>query len=255
MGYNLEGKRALVREPGDRYTSCISSHPLRHTVSVKRAQAQHAAYCEALAELGLEVIRVPRDDERPDSCFVEDNAVVQGGRALICRMAKESRRGEEVGVEEVLRGFMPVRWAAPPAIVEGGDVIHLPDRLISGLTQRTNEEGVAQMREFLGVPVDTIADPSIVHLKSYVTYIGRGIMIAAERYAGHRALRGFEVVVVPEGEEYAADTLAIGDTVLMPSGLPRAHEAVRELGFDVVPLEVSEFEKCEGAITCLSIIF
>jgi len=130
-----------------------------------------------------------------------------------------------------------------------------PDRLISGLTQRTNEEGVTQMREFLGVPVDTIADPSIVHLKSYVTYLGRGIMIAAERYAGHRALRGFEVVVVPEGEEYAADTLAIGDTVLMTSGLPRAHEAVRELGFDVVPLEVSEFEKCEGAITCLSIIF
>lgn len=255
MGYNLEGRRALVREPGDRYTSCISSHPLRHTVSVKRARAQHAAYCEALAELGLEVIRVPRDDERPDSCFVEDNAVVQGGRALICRMAKESRRGEEDGVEEVLRDFMPVKRAAPPATVEGGDVIHLPDRLISGLTQRTNEEGVTQMREFLGVPVDTIADPSIVHLKSYVTYLGRGIMIAAERYAGHGALRGFEVVVVPEGEEYAADTLAIGDTVLMPSGLPRAHEAVRELGFDVVPLEVSEFEKCEGAITCLSIIF
>jgi dimethylargininase len=254
MGSNVEGRRALVREPGDRYTGCISSHPLRHTVSIKRARAQHAAYCGALAELGLEVIHVPRDDERPDSCFVEDNAVVQSGRALICRMAKESRRGEEGGVEEVLRGYMPVKRAAPPATVEGGDVIHLPNRLISGVTQRTNEEGVAQMEEFLGVPVDTITDPSIAHLKSYVTYLGKGIMIATERYAEHEALRGFEVIIVPEGEEYAADTLAIGDTVLMPSGLPRAHEAVRELGFEVVPLDVGEFEKCEGAITCLSII-
>jgi dimethylargininase len=181
--------------------------------------------------------------------------VVQGGKALICRMAKESRRGEESGVEEVLRGIMPVRRAASPATVEGGDVIHLPGRLISGITQRTNEEGVAQMQEFLGVPVDTIVDTSIVHLKSYVTYLGRGIMIAAERYAGHDVLRGFKVVMIPEGEEYAADTLAIGDTVFMPAGLPRAHEAVRELGFDVVPLELGEFEKCEGAITCLSIIF
>lgn len=248
-------KRALVREPGDRYPGCISSHPLRHTVDVSRARAQHAQYCRALSELGLEIIRVPRDDERPDSCFVEDNAVVHSGRALICRMAKESRRGEETGVEAVLKEHMPVRRAVAPATVEGGDVIHLPDRLISGLTQRTNAEGVAQMRDWLGVPVDTIADPNIVHIKSYVTYLGKGIAIATGKYAGHRALKELEVLVVPEDEEYAADSLCIGDAVLMPAGLPKAHEMVREAGFDVMPLDVSEFEKCEGAITCLSILF
>ncbi|MCW3978136.1 MAG: arginine deiminase-related protein [Candidatus Bathyarchaeota archaeon] len=248
-------KRALVREPGERYPGCISSHPLRHTVDVSRARAQHAQYCSALYDLGLEIIRVPRDDERPDSCFVEDNAVVHGGKALICRMAKESRRGEEVGVEAVLRGHVPVRRAVAPATIEGGDVIHLPDRLISGLTQRTNAEGVAQMRDWLGVPVDTVADPGIVHIKSYVTYLGKGIVIATRKYASHRALEGLEVLVVPEDEEYAADALGVGDAVFMPAGLPKAHEMVSEAGFDVMPLDVSEFEKCEGAITCLSILF
>ncbi len=248
-------RRALVREPGDSYPGCISSHPLLHTVDVSKARTQHALYCEALSELGLEVIRVPRDDLHPDSCFVEDNAVVHGGRALICRMARRSRRGEEEGVEAVLRDYMPVKRAVAPATIEGGDVIHLPDRLISGVTQRTNLEGVAQMREWLRVPVETIEDQDIVHIKSYVTYLGRRTMIATGKYAGHPALEGFRVLVTPEGEEYAADTLAVGDAVVMPVDLLKAHEMVREAGFDVVPVDVSEFEKCEGAVTCLSILF
>jgi len=206
-----------------------ASRPIRSATpsTCQRARAQHALYCEALLELGLEVIRVPRDDLHPDSCFVEDNAVVHGGKALICRMARESRRGEEVEVEAALREYMTVKRAVAPATIEGGDVIHLQDRLISGVTQRTNLGGVAQLREWLGVPVDTIEDPGIVHIKSYVTYLGRGTMFATGKYASHPALEGFRVLVVPEGEEYAADTLAIGNTVVMPAGLPRAHELVR----------------------------
>ncbi len=250
----MKPEYALVREPGDRYPGCISAHPLRHTVNVSRARNQHARYCVTLSELGLEVIHVPRDDMRPDSCFVEDNAVVHNGKALICRMARESRRGEEIGVEDVLRGYMPVNRAVTPATVEGGDVIHLPDRLISGVTQRTNTEGIAQMREWLGITVDTIVDPNIVHLKSYVTYLGKGIMIAT-KYIEHPALKGIEMLTVPDEEKYAADTLAIGETVLMAAGYPLAHEIVKEAGFDVISLDVSEFEKCEGALTCLSILF
>ncbi len=248
-------KRALVREPGDSYPGCISSHPLHHTVEVRRAREQHAGYCEALYELGLEVIRVPRDNQHPDSCFVEDNAVVHGGRALICRMAKESRREEVGGVEAVLEEHMPVKRAVAPATVEGGDVVHLPDRLVSGVTQRTNTDGVAQMRDWLGVRVDTIVDPGIMHLKSYVTYLGRGMVVSTRKYSGHPALRGLEVLLVPEGEQYAADTLAVGDTVLMAEGYPEAHEMVRDAGFEVVSLDVSEIQKCDGALTCLSILF
>jgi len=251
----MEPRHALVRTPGDSYRSCLSTHPLHSAVSLELAREQHARYCETLSELGLEVIHVPRDDLHPDACFVEDNAVVHGGRALICRMAKESRRGEQPGVAAKLEALMPVRWAEEPATIEGGDVVHLDDRLICGITQRTNPDGVAQMEEWLGVPVSTIFDPGIMHLKSYVTYLGNGIAIATEKYSRHPALEGLHILIPPEGEEYAADTLAVGDTVLMAQGHDEAHRLVRDAGFDVIPMDVSEIEKCDGALTCLSILF
>ena len=251
----MEPKRALVREPGNLYTSCLSEHPLHHTVSLKKAREQHAKYCETLSELGLEVINVLRDDEHPDSCFVEDNAVVENGRALICMMAKESRRGEQEGVAKVLEDYMPIKWATEPAIIEGGDVVHVEGRLISGITERTNFEGVAQMKEWLNVPVSTIFDPSIMHLKSYVTYLGKGIMIATEKYSNHPTLEGFYILIPPKEDEYAADTLAYGDTVLMAEGYDTAQVMVKESGFDVISMNVSEIQKCDGALTCLSILF
>jgi dimethylargininase len=251
----MEPRHALVRTPGDSYRSCLSTHPLHSTVSLELAREQHSRYCETLSELGLEVIHVPRDDLHPDACFVEDNAVVHGGRALICRMAKESRRGEQPGVAAKLEESMPVRWAEEPATIEGGDVVHLEDRLICGITQRTNPDGVAQMEEWLGVPVSTIFDPGIMHLKSYVTYLGRGVMMATERYCRHPALEGYMMLVPPAEDEYAADTLAVGDTVLMAEGYETAQRMVKEVGFEVISLDVSEIQKCDGALTCLSILF
>jgi dimethylargininase len=251
----MDPKHAIVRTPGNLYTSCLSEHPLHHTVSLKKAREQHGKYCETLSELGLEVIHVPRDDVFPDSCFVEDNAVVENGKALICRMAKESRRGEQPGVAAVLEGIMPIKWAEDPATIEGGDVVHAKGKLISGLSLRTNLEGVTQMKEWLDVPVATIFDPTIMHLKSYVTYLGKDIMIATKKYANHPALEGFNILIPPSEDEYAADTLSVGDTVLMAAGYDTAQLMVKEAGFDVISMEVSEIQKCDGALTCLSILF
>lgn len=245
---------AITREPGNAYDRCISCHPLRHTVDIGRAREQHAAYRAALRELGLDIIQLPRDDEHADSCFVEDNAVVHKGKALICRPAKESRRGEVGPVEEVLKSLVRTKKAADPATVEGGDVIHLEDRLVSGVTERTNRQGIRQMADWLEVEVTTVEDPNIMHLKSYATYLGRGTIVATSRFAGHPAFEGRSAIVLPDDEAYAADTLAIGDTVLMARGYPRAHELVRGAGFQVVTLDTSEFAKCDGALTCLSII-
>ena len=88
-----------------------------------------------------------------------------------------------------------------------------------------------------------------------MTYLGKKTMIVTKAYADHPALSGFNLIVVPNGDEYAANTLAIDDLVLMPEGFQAAHSLVREAGFDVKPLAVSEFEKCEGALTCLSLLF
>jgi len=150
--------------------------------------------------------------------------------------------------------MISVKRATAPATVEGGDVVHFSDRLLSGVTQRTNEHGISQMEEWLDVRVDIVRDPSIVHLKSYVTYLGKDFVISTRRYSLHPALKGYSVLVVPEDEGYAADTLAIGDTVLMAKGRPRSQALVEDAGFEVVSLDVSEIEKCEGALTCLSLI-
>ena len=248
-------KKAIVREPGDKYTRCISSHPQRHTIDLALARQQHGTYCSTLADLGIDVIKLPRDDEHPDSCFVEDNAVVFGKRALVCRMAKESRRGEEIAVETALGQYVKTNRAVSPATIEGGDVIHLEDRLISGITQRTNEAGTQQMEEWLGVRVDTVVDESIVHLKSYFNSLGRGRMISTARYARHPSLAGFDVIVIRDDDWYSTNNLVIGDSVVMPKGFPRTESLIKDAGFEVIPLEMTEFPKCEGALTCLSILF
>jgi len=248
-------KRAIVREPGDKYAKCISSHPQRHTIDVALARKQHGNYCRTLEELGIEVIKLPRDDEHPDSCFVEDNAVVFGRKALICRMAKDSRRGEEVGVEAILSKYLKIWRAFSPATIEGGDVIHLEHKFISGITQRTNHAGTHQLGEWLKVKVDTVVDKSIVHLKSYVNYLGQGKMISTARYAEHPSLSGFEILKVRDEDWYSTNNIVVGDTVIMPKGFPKTQSLVRKSGFEVIPLEMTEFPKCEGALTCLSILF
>lgn len=248
-------RRAIVREPGARYSECISSHPLRRTIDVAKAREQHAAYCGTLEDLGVELIRLERDDDHPDSCFVEDNAVVFGGRALITRMAKPSRRGEEIDVEAVLREHVQVKRAFEPATVEGGDVIHLEHRLISGLSQRTNRAGIEQMKEWLGVEVGVIEDLAMVHLKSHVNYLGNGKFLSTRAFANHPQLSGADVFVVSEGEGYAANALVVGDSVLTPKGYPKTLELLKGTGLKPIPLDMSEFPKCEGALTCLSVMF
>ena len=251
----MSPKHALVREPGKTFSKCLSCHPLRHTVNLAKAKSQHAIYRKTLGDLGLDVITVQPDDLHPDACFVEDNAVVHGNRALICRMGAESRRGEEGPVEKALSGYLEIQRASAPATVEGGDVVHLPNRLISGLSQRTNHEGIRQMSDWLRTRVDTIEDPSMMHLKSYVTCLSADTLIACKRFSKHPALAGLTVITVPDEEAYAADTLTVGSTVLMPAGMPKSAALVKASGFEVVPVDVGEFEKCDGAVTCLSILF
>ena len=248
-------RTALVREPGDRYRDCLSSHPLRKTIDVALAREQHATYRKTLGELGLEVVVMDRNDEHPDSCFVEDTAVAHNGKAVICRPRMESRRGEVRSVEPVLSKYMPTTRILAPATLEGGDVVHLPDGLISGLSARTNEEGVQQMGKALDVQVSTIEDRSIMHLKSYISYLGGDTVLATGRYADHPVLSRFEKVLVPDEEAYAANAVSVNGTVIIPDGYPKTAAAIRGAGFDVVPLRMTEFPKCEGAMTCLSILF
>ena len=251
----LNPARALVREPGKLLPKCISSHPMRHTINVERAREQHRAYCDTLSDLGLEVVHLPREDRFADSCFVEDTAVIVGQKALICRLAKTSRQGEEEVVEEMLQQYLSTSSIVAPGTVEGGDVIHYQKTLICGITQRTNRSGVQQMEKLLEVPVESIEDSQIIHLKSHVTYLSRNIFVAIKSMAQHPVLKSYDILIVPHEEGYAANTLTIGDTVLLPKGYPQTKSLIAKAGFTVITLDMSEFAKCEGALTCLSLLF
>jgi dimethylargininase len=248
-------KHAIVRPPSNAFRRCISAHPKHHSLDLSLAQEQHTEYCRTLSSLGLELIRLPPDERHADACFVEDTVVVHGDRGFITRFAEASRRGEELAVSEVLKDYLELGFARRPGTIEGGDVVHLSDRVISGVTQRTNVKGVKQMSRWLGVKSDTIEDPSIIHLKSHVTYLSRNSIIVTEDFENHPILHDFDKIVVPREEGYAANTLTVGNTVLMSQQHQKSQTLVAEAGYEVVPLDMSEFEKCEGALTCLSIIF
>jgi dimethylargininase len=248
-------KHAIVRPPSSTFSKCISSHPLHHELNLSLALEQHRQYCKSLEDFGLDLIELSADELHPDSCFVEDVAIIHGERAVIGRMAKESRRGEDFTIQEILRDYKHLNRVQSPGTIEGGDVIHFDSLLISGITQRTNQEGLSQTSKWLGVKIDTIKDNSVVHLKSHMTALDRNTIVVTKRFFQHPIIRGFRKIIIPEDEEYAANTLTIDDTTLMSSSHPKSAKMVHDAGFEVLKLNMSEFEKCEGAITCLSIIF
>jgi len=254
-------RRALVRPPGDSFARAISSRNL--TIDVRLAQAQHKEYCEALAAADVTVEVLPADERYPDSCFMQDPAMVIGGRGIICRMGATSRRGEEEAVAEALAGRFPLTRIVPPGTLEGGDVMVLPDKILVGRTARTNHAGVAQLVVALSeappgeapLPVYSVPVNDYLHLLSAATSVGRNTLIAVEAYAGHPHFTGLDVIVAPPEEAYAVNVLGLGESVIVPAGYPRVAAALRERGFDVLPVPVSEFAKADGGVTCLALVW
>jgi dimethylargininase len=246
---------AIVRPPGRNFKSCLSKHPLHHTLDLELAKEQHKRYCQTLQDIGVDLIELEPDDEHPDSCFVEDTVVVHGKRAIITRMAKESRRGESFRVEAVLSKFKQIKSVTAPGTLEGGDVIHLSDSLLCGITKRTNHDGASQMEHWLETPVHRIEDLNIMHIKSHVTYLGKNTILVNPRYVDDPVLEPFSKIVLHSEETHSANTLTVGGVSIMSAQHNRTSLLVKDAGFEVIQLDMSEFEKCDGALTCLSIIF
>jgi dimethylargininase len=205
--------------------------------------------------LGLEVIKLPPDHNYPDACFVEDTAVIFGDKVFISQMGEKSRRGEEKSIQDYFTNRMKVKSAQHPATIEGGDVMHIDDLFIIGNTQRTNEFGISQLSDWFNVHTETITKPNIVHLKSYMTLIDRKTIILAHNFKDYPLFKEYDKIVLPEEELYSANSLTINGVVLIPTGFPNAFQQIKDRGYEVMTLEVTEFAKCEGALTCLSLLF
>jgi dimethylargininase len=252
----LTVKHAIVRPVPNSYNRCIRTNVER--IDVALAKKQHAKYCKTLQELGLKLIWVKGDDTLPDSCFVEDTAIIIGEKAIICNMKVKSRAQEIIEVAKVLEKLKETYYIKPPATIDGGDVLKIENKIFVGISERTNIQAVHQLRKILkrsDIEIVPVKVQNVLHLKSACTYLGNNYVILSKGHFDMNILREYEKIVVPGGEEYAADCLAIDGTILMAKGYPKTKRRIEAAGFSVKELETSEFRKGEGALTCLSILF
>ncbi|MBN0048610.1 N(G),N(G)-dimethylarginine dimethylaminohydrolase [Streptomyces actuosus] len=251
----MPSKKALVRRPGPRLAEGLVTHREREKVDAELAAEQWEAYVAALHGHGWETFEVEPADDCPDSVFVEDTVVMYRNVALITRPGAESRREETAGVEEAVAALgCSVNWIWEPGTLDGGDVLKVGDTIYVGRGGRTNAAGVQQLRavlEPLGARVVAVPVSRVLHLKSAVTALPDGTVIGHIPHVDRPALFP-RFLAVPE-EPGAHVVLLGGSTLLMSASAPKTAELLTDLGFEVVPVDISEFEKLEGCVTCLSV--
>ena len=254
-------RRAIVRPPAPNFAEGLTTVDLG-TPRFEAALAQHERYCEALEHCGLALTRLPPDPRFPDSTFVEDTAILTGGVAILTRPGAPSREGEIAGIEDALTLFFSgfARIAAPGTL-DGGDVCEAGDHVFIGVSQRTNPEGARQLSQYLAGAgltsevVDIRAVAGILHLKSGIAWLDGRRLVVIDALAGDPAFRGWELVPVAPEEAYAANLVPVNGSVLVAEGFPRLHQTVRELGHRPLALDMSEFQKMDGGLSCLSLRF
>jgi dimethylargininase len=251
--------RALVRPPADTFAAGITSSSLGPP-DLAVALQQHEAYCRALERLGLSLVRLAPDPDFPDSTFVEDAAIVTTRGASLTRPGVPSRAGEVAAIGAVLGEWFPdAAEITAPGTLDGGDVCEAGRHFFIGLSERTNPEGAAQLAEWLARQrfgsslIDIRAMPALLHLKTGLSWLGERRLLAIGEIAGHEALSGWEIVRVPEGEEYAANCIRVNDALLVARGFPATGALLGGLGYDAVPLDVLEYRKMDGGLSCLSL--
>ncbi len=254
-------KHAIVRLPGTNFAQGLTTVQLGAPLYDEVLQ-QHARYCEALRECGLTLTTLDADPDHPDSTFVEDTAVLTTRSAILTRPGARSRQSEVAAIRPALHSFFPAMLKIEaPGTLDGGDICEAGHRFFLGLSQRTNEEGARQLAAHLaregyasGV-IDVRGMSSILHLKSGVSYIGENTLVVMEEMAGLELFKGFELVRVTEQESYAANCVRVNERVLVAAGYPVLTTELRSRGFHPLELEMSEFQKMDGGLSCLSLRF
>jgi dimethylargininase len=252
--------RAIARLPAETFADGLTTVSLG-APEFKNVLLHHIAYVEALRKTGVDVTVLDSNPAFPDSTFVEDTAIVADGRAIITRPGAASRAGETDGIAQTLRMFFDeLDTIEPPGTLDGGDVCEAEGRVYVGLSHRTNREGAEQLGAWLkrsGLPL-TVVDirdlDEILHFKSGIAHVGDDTFVAIEALRSRVELPGR--VIVPTAEEnYASNCVRVNDTVLFPLGYPRLQEALERAGFSLTLLDVSEYQKMDGGLSCLSIRF
>jgi dimethylargininase len=250
--------RALTHLPSPKLALGERTHIARLPIDYGLALRQHEAYCQMLCVCGAEVQTLHVNRDLPDSTFIEDTAVVLDEAAVLASMGAPSRRDEPAGIEKELKKNREVHRLEASSTLEGGDVLRVGRNLLVGMSSRTNSAGarafatIVQRYGYRVVPVPVLW---CLHLKTAVTALPDGRLLVNPRWLEKSRLREFEMVAVPQEEPWAANTLSIGGAVCLAAAHVRTADLLRRLGFDVRTVDLSEFAKAEGCVTCLSLVF
>jgi len=249
---------AITRDVSPSLASCELSFVQRSAIDIDRAIAQHHAYREALEMLGCGVLALPALDDMPDAVFVEDVAIVLDEVAVSTRPGAPSRRGEGASVAEALAPWRPLLRIEAPGTLDGGDVLRVGRTIYVGEAARSNADGIAQLRALLapyGYDVRAVSTHGCLHLKSAATLVAPGTLLVQPAWVDATVFAGYRCIEVDPGEEHAANALRIGDGVIHPACFPKTRRRLEDAGIRVVPLDISELQKAEGAVTCCSLVF
>lgn len=250
---------AITRDVSASFAQCQLSFVARQPIDVDKARAQHEAYRRALRSLGCEVIALPALDAMPDAVFVEDVAIVLDEVAIMTRPGAASRRDEGASVAAVLREHRPLCEITAPGTLDGGDVLRVGRTIFVGLAARSNRDGIAQLAAAVarfGYAVQAVPTHECLHLKSAVTQVADDTLLIQPRWVDRDVFAAYRLIEVDDDEEHGANALRIGDAVVIhPQCFPRTRTRLQQAGIQVVPVDLSELQKAEGATTCCSIVF
>lgn len=243
---------ALVRPPSPRLADGLVTHLDREPVDAGLAADQHAAYVTALADAGWQVRALPAADDLPDAVFVEDTVVVSGDLAVLSRPGAPERRPEVASMEAALVDLgLRIARIDGDATLDGGDILQVGTTLYAGRSARTNEDGICQLTRLLGRPVVPVELRDCLHLKSAMTALPDGTLIGNPDWVDTSVLPGLRVATEPAG----AHLVLLGDKqVLLAASAPRTADQLATEGYQVTTVDISEFEKREGCVTCLSVL-
>lgn len=249
--------RAITCPPGDNFAAGITSSPLG-SPDLAAAQGQHAQYRMLLERLGIHVRVLPADARYPDGCFVEDTAIVTERGVVLTRPGSSQRVGEVARIRRCFAGSLPcLGEIQSPGTVDGGDVLRIGNHFTIGRSARTNAAGAEQLSQLLrqsGFATCEVHVPcGVLHLKTGVTYVGSNTLVCLPELQPEPAFANYDKIVTPPGEEYAANCLLVGGQVVVPQGFDGVKSRIAALGIAVHETPMSEFQKMDGGLTCLSL--
>jgi len=250
--------RAIVRKPCKNMVEGISSANLG-IPSYQNAVKQHNNYIDVLTNCGLKVHILESNEQFPDSVFVEDTALLTPSFAIITNPGAQSRKGEIVDMGIVLKKYFPaIDHIKSPGTLDAGDVMMVRNHFYIGISERTNQAGADQLVYLLKkyrCTGSTIPLKSVLHLKTGVSYIENNCLLASGEFLSKPEFSKFNIIEVPLDESYAANSLWINGYVLVPKGFPKTLALIKGEGFSTIEVDVSEFRKLDGGLSCLSLRF